>query len=467
MEALRKGVPSQTYFNAIGYKPYPYQQTIHDCLSKFRTAIIGRQSGKSEVASIEASFEVMFKVGSVGWVVAPTYEQASIVFERVASLVKIADKLIPGKRKLSVSNRNLRITVEHYNDDGTYRGRTRFQGKSADNEDNLRGASLNYLIIDEAAMVDANVWNAALAPTLTTTDGWVLIITTPKGYNWVYDFYEMGLEEDIAPTDKRYASWQIPTWDANPSVPEAFFLQQKKILPERIYMQEFGAEFLSDSGGVFQNLYECPRIPKISSNDFGITMARYSPRYNYVIGADFARLDDFSVFTVVNVDTKEVVAVERINSVSWETQLARLKELYLRYPNSFIAADSNGVGDVLAEQMASLNIPFEGLAWRSNPIKESCINKLSLAIEHKRIILPDDDEYLTEFANFVYSKTPTGLLKMSAAGRGKDDRVASLAMAWHFVPEHVGGMLDIGDDDFLVDMEGMFSEVDALAEAFM
>ena len=470
MRSIRKAAPSQAYFNLINYTPYPYQQNIHASWALYRNAIIGRQSGKSEVAAVEASFEVMTAYGTTGWVVAPTYEQASIVFERVSEYVKRADACLPGKRKMRVSNRNMRIIVEHYDAHGNFLGTTKFQGKSAENEDNLRGASLSYLIIDEAAMINETVWQAALAPTLTTTNGWVLIITTPKGFNWVHTFYQMGVELEGTPkypNFTRYASWQIPTWEANPTVPEEFFVQQRKVLPERVFLQEFGAQFLSDSGSVFQRLSEVPTRPLLFEEGELKVYERHNRLHSYVIGADFARLDDFSVFTVVNAHTKKVAAVMRINTVSWERQLEHLKNLYARYANGFVVADGQGVGDVLTEQLAAMGLPLEVVAWKSSSIKEACINKLAMSIEHARITLPDDKEYLDEFAQFIYEKTPSGALKMKAAGRGKDDRVASLAMAWMFVEEHSLFEAESPEDGYAVELDfDSFDAVDALQHLF-
>lgn len=451
MRHIREAAPGAAFFKLIGYKPYPYQADIHNSWSLYRIAIIGRQSGKSEVASVEAAFEVVMQPGKTGWVVAPTYEQATIIFERVGEYVKRADMRLPGTRKMRISNRNLRLVIDHYDDQGRYLGTSRFQGKSSENPDNLRGASLNFIILDEAAMIDEKVWYEALLPTLTTTNGWVLIITTPKGYNWVHALFreaESLKDQPGYPIRTKYAAWQLPTWEANPSVPKEFFEEQRRVQPDRTFRQEYGAEFIPDSGSVFQGLLECPKAP--ASVD-GASLLLGGPRLGgrYVIGADFGRLDDFSVFTVVDLDARKVVEVVRMNTVSWERQLERLKALQQKY-KAFVVADVGGSGDVLAQQMAAMGIPFEGVTFKTTSIKEEFINKLALAIEHKRITLPDDKDYLDEFRDFVYERTPSGQLKMKAAGRGKDDRVVSLALAWWYVPEHGSGVVDSAEDPGLL-----------------
>lgn len=470
MRHIREAAPSAAFFKLINYQPYPYQEAIHNSWSLYRVAIIGRQSGKSEVASVEAAFEILMRAGRTGWVVAPTYEQATIIFERVVEYVRRADEVLPGTRKLQVSYRNLRMSIQHYDAQGKFLGISRFQGKSGDSPDNLRGASLDFIIMDEAAMVDEKVWYEALMPTLTTTNGWVLIITTPKGFNWVHAMFREALEmagHPKYPNYTKYAAWQLPTWEANPSVPKEFFEEQKRVQPDRTYRQEYGAEFIPDSGSVFQGLVEVPKAP-VQYDGHSIYTEPVRSMTRYVIGADFGRLDDFSVFTAVDMDRRKVVEVLRVNTVSWERQLERLKNMQQKY-RAFVVADVQGSGDVLAGQMASMQIPFEGVAFKTTNIKEEYINKLALAIEHKRIILPDDKEYLDEFRDFVYERTPGGRLQMKAAGRGKDDRVVSLALAWWQVAEHGSGAVEMGSQDagWLVHMQdNALDAVDDLERLF-
>jgi hypothetical protein len=104
------------------------------------------------------------------------------------------------------------------------------------------------------------------------------------------------------------------------------------------------------------------------------------------------------------------------------------------------------VGDPLVEALASRGIPVSPIQLSTASVKEQLINKLALAIEHGRITLPDDYEYLQEFRDFVYERTAAGGLRMRAAGRGKDDRVLSLAIAWWFVPEESVGHVLVPDN---------------------
>lgn len=434
MSDLRAVKPSQAFFKFIDYKPYPFQQEIHDSPALYRIPIIGRQSGKSEVASAEAAFELCCVPDSSGWIVAPTYEQASIIFNRTYVKVEKAVARLPHLKITAYSRRDMKLEVSHYDRQGNLTGVARFAGKSGDKPDNLRGASLTYCIIDEAAMILKSVWDEALSPTLSTTNGWVLMITTPKGYNWVYQWFADGQDQN----NRRYQSWQIPSWVANPRTALEFYEEQRRVLPDLTYRQEYGAEFISDAGSVFVGIDEAPRVHVSSRRDIpggvSLTAKLRQPGHGYVIGADFARLNDFSVFTVVDLNTGEVARQDRVNIVAWAQQLAHLKEVSREYGNALVVADVTGLGDPLVEMLSAQGVPVEAVRFSSLQIKEALISKLSLGIQYKKITMLDDEDTRKEFRSFVYTRTESGQLRMAAAGAGHDDRVISHALAWSKVP---------------------------------
>lgn len=431
MSDLRTRKPSKQFFRVIGYAPYPFQEAIHNSPALYRVPIIGRQSGKSEVASAEAAFELCCVPKSSGWIVAPTYEQASIIFQRTYQKVLLAVQRLPHLKITTYSRRDMKLEVTHYDlNTGQVLGVSHFAGKSGDKPDNLRGASLTYCIIDEAAMIPEEVWTAALSPTLSTTNGWVMMITTPKGYNWVYKWFIEGQD----PSNPRYESWQIPSWIANPTVPLEFYEEQKRVNPDLVYRQEYGAEFISDAGSVFVGVDECPTVPVTQNRPIpggvSLTAALRNAGHGYVIGADFARLNDFSVFTVADLHTGEIVRQERCNTVAWAVQLANLKELSREYGQALVVADVTGLGDPIVEQLSSMGVPVEAVRFSSLQIKEALISKLALAVQYQKIKLLDDEETRKEFRSFVYTRTETGQLRMGAAGAGHDDRVIATALAW-------------------------------------
>ena len=85
-------------------------------------------------------------------------------------------------------------------------------------------------------------------------------------------------------------------------------------LPERIFRQEFLAEFILDGGSVFRSVDACVHDEGDHSGP-------------YVIGVDWGKRDDFTVFTVADRDTGRVVAIDRMNQIDYRLQTQRLKSL--------------------------------------------------------------------------------------------------------------------------------------------
>ena len=146
--------------------------------------------------------------------------------------------------------------------------------KSCDNPDSLVGEGLDWMIIDEAARVKQIVWEQYLRPTLSDRGGWCLFTTTPLGYNWIYDLYVRGQQKEY----KDWDSWQHPSWES-PYFKETID-ELKKTLTKETLAQEFGAEFTSFAGKVYDfdrrvhigNYKYNPDLPTYCSIDFGFRM---------------------------------------------------------------------------------------------------------------------------------------------------------------------------------------------------
>ena len=59
--------------------------------------------------------------------------------------------------------------------------------KGAEQENNLRGAGLDMVVMEEYSYIKPHVWDEIIYPTLTTTDGSAFFIGTPNGYDHLYD----------------------------------------------------------------------------------------------------------------------------------------------------------------------------------------------------------------------------------------------------------------------------------------
>lgn len=121
--------------------------------------------------------------------------------------------------------------------------------KGADNERSLRGRGLTYLVIDEAAFIEQDIWTRALRPALSDRNGKVLLISTPNGRNWFYD------QAATASNDSMWLYDHWPTWK-NPLITEDELKQAAATVSDTDFRQEYLAEFITKEGLVYDNFTE-------------------------------------------------------------------------------------------------------------------------------------------------------------------------------------------------------------------
>ena len=167
----------KAYFDVIGYKPEQIQWDVHNSKARFRVNIQGRRSGKSYSASREAEVAIL-QPNTRGWIVAPSYELASKIGREIHENLIIKYKFPTISKK--VINGNL-FYAKFINGSEVW-------VKSAGTPDtSLVGEGLDWLIIDESAIINKLVWEQYLRPTLSDRQGWAIFVSTPRGYNWLYD----------------------------------------------------------------------------------------------------------------------------------------------------------------------------------------------------------------------------------------------------------------------------------------
>lgn len=107
--------------------------------------------------------------------------------------------------------------------------------RSADNYEKLRGLSIEYLFVDEGAVMDEDAWNV-LAATLREGEPRLWLTTTPKGrQNWVYNLSRL-------PPDQVKVI-RAPT-SSNPNLPGAFTDLLKRQYTNSFALQELEGEFV-------------------------------------------------------------------------------------------------------------------------------------------------------------------------------------------------------------------------------
>jgi phage terminase large subunit-like protein len=286
---------------------------------------------------------------------------------------------------------------------------------SLDTPDAPRGRKYARVIIDEAAMVPhlQEAWQASIRPTLTDFEGDAWFTSTPKGANFFRAVYQYGQD----PLRPEWMSWQMPT-TANPHIKASEVEAARQELPERIFQQEYLAQFLEDAGGVFR---------KVRAAATGEKREPYTGRF--VMGADWGMQEDFTVLVVMDAETRRVVDMDRFNRIDWEFQRGRLIALHQRWNCENIVAEHNSFGGPNIEALQREGLPvvsFETTAQSKSPLIES----LALAFERSEIEILNDAVLVGELE--AYERTVsdvTGRSRYGAPSGMHDDTVIALALA--------------------------------------
>lgn len=122
--------------------------------------------------------------------------------------------------------------------------------KGADNEDNLRGAGIDYVVLDEYSIMKPNVWQEIIRPMLVDTEGSALFIGTPKGKNHFWELWLKGQRKEDG-----YESWSFRSVD-NPYVKPEEIEQARKQCSEHYFKQEYEASFEDFTGLIYPEFDE-------------------------------------------------------------------------------------------------------------------------------------------------------------------------------------------------------------------
>ena len=253
------------WFEMSDYRPHCGQSLLHNSKARFRVTVAGRRWGKSLSAAKEAEAMILTPE-TRGWVVSKTYDLTKKVIREIHKDIVIKSKIEPIRRQMSGP-----ILLE-------FPWGSSIEGKSAEHPESLLGEGLDWLIFDECAICKKRVWEQYLRPTLTDREGWALFITTPHGYNWVYDLWKRGKDPDYP----EWASFKSPSWE-NPHLSREDIAEAQRTMSEAAFLQEYGADFTLSSGQVYREFSTAihvvaenelkrmlhPKWPKYRSIDFG------------------------------------------------------------------------------------------------------------------------------------------------------------------------------------------------------
>lgn len=367
---------------------------MHRHPARFKVLDCGRRWGKTRLGVMEC-LDIAAQGGRAWWV-APSYKMSEVGWRPLRRLAV----QVPGAE---VRRGDHQINLP---------GGGSVSVRSADNPDSLRGEGLDYVVLDECAFMHEDAWRQSLRPALADRLGRALFISTPKGRNWFWRMWQYAIGND-----SDWHAWQFTTYD-NPHIPPGEIDAAKTQLPERVFAQEFMAEFIDDAGGVFRRVMDAA------------TASEQPPALgaSYVIGVDWGKMEDFTVLTVLDHDG-DMVYFDRFNQIDYTVQVSRLRALAGRYNPTVIIAERNSIGEPLIEQLQREGLPVQPFQT-TNASKAAAVDALALAFERGDIRILNDPLLIGELQAYEMERLPSGMLRYSAPSGMHDDCVMSLALAW-------------------------------------
>lgn len=396
------------------YTVHDKQREVLASDARYRTCPWGRRGGKNIVAVIDlieyarnpAASEWGSDSGGVAWWVGPTYTQAKKYgFEKM--LAAVPNSWIDGEPKRS----------EPY--EIPFKSGVTVEFRTFDKPESLQGAGVDRMVVDEADYMPRALWDNDLEPMLMDNLGAVLFISKPVRRDYFFEMWQRGLSDDYPD----YESFHATSAD-NPFIAEDPE-DKRGTVPDRVFRQEYLAEFVDETGGVFGDLDDL-----LFTADYSYSQAEgipYDGEPPYAHGWDLARHEDWAVGHVLDANG-DVVHFDRMRGVSWPQIQQRIEQAAIRYEGQVAidaTRDNKLVSDLDAAGLSILPVKF------SMQQKTELIDNLVATVESGALGGPDIPPLKHELQIFEYDVKPSGNTQYHAPEGMHDDCVDSLALALH------------------------------------
>lgn len=292
------------------------------------------------------------------------------------------------------------------------------------NPASLRGYSGN-IVLDEFALVeqDEEVW-AAIAPLLTSKmnnkDKWCLILSTPTSLDT--RFAKIWFDQS-----DEWEKHQLTIFDAVSEGLKADPENLKKLInDEFIWNTEYMCQFASGIDTAFP--------PELLS-DLSLDVAPFDKSLPSYIGADIARTNDLTVFSVLQKKENHynIVKLVTLKNSPFIDQITELQNLFRQYNVSSGYIDATGIGNMFSEEAA------RQISSRLKPFTFTAASKTEIFDRLKKVITDNsfrcdktyEEQIKSDLALVRRCLSKTGTISYTAphTPSGHADIACSLALA--------------------------------------
>lgn len=387
------------------FRPHKSQREVLDAINdeqlKYIVLNCGRRWGKSELAlNLIVEFGLKY----------PNSNILYITFKGDQRLTAFQDflRLFGDAPFIDKSNRN---NFDIFLKSGS---KINFRLATYPSIEGIRGKRFNLIILDEFSLYRVNVWESIIQPTLATRNDFkVLFMSTPRGKGLFYNLYLRGLDSN----SKSWKSFHLPS-SANPLVNKEFLEETKKEIPDKIFKQEYLAEFQSESGVLFENI-----ISNISTQEHHFTRGK-----SYYAGIDIGFQNDYTVCSVID-EEGSLVDWLRFNECTMEDAAERLTNMLKKWNWPYTNIENNNYQG-LSAIMELMGAKMLNQHFTTSTNKKEMIEHLIHLFQTNAIKIINDKTLIQELSDFNYFYNPkTRNIYYSAPDGIHDDTVMSLGLA--------------------------------------
>ncbi len=439
----------------LGTPLWDHQVEVVRSKARYRVVCAGRQVGKSRLLAVIALHRAFAVPGSMVLLVSAGDTAAKRLLEDVAALALgspvLAGSVVDESSKaVSLSNGSVVRAVP---------------ASAAQ----IRGWSVDLLIVDEAAFIDPDIWRAAEPAIIARPGARVVLSSSPWG-GPDHFFRALWTRAQAAPSGELEA-WHWPS-STSPLVDDVLL----EAIRERETPAYFEREYLAkwtDSAGAYFTTAELE-----AATDEGVELVTLESDPGVLAGlgavvggVDWGMARDAHALTVVaglsepdaRGRARYVVAlVEERFGLSYERWIDRLVDAVGLLRLQVLTAETNGVGQMPTQVLARR--VWEATGWeRVVPVattarlKEDLFGFAKLLMQQGRLVLPRHPALLRQLGALEFTALDGGGMRIAVPERaGHDDVAMSFALALQ--PLVAGELVPVMDR--VVTEEELFGEED-------
>jgi hypothetical protein len=294
----------------------------------------------------------------------------------------------------------------------------------------LEGAAVHGDVLDECAKMKEQVYISERT-TKIRTKGPSVFLSTPLGKTWFFnkcmdakEHQEWAIRNGRRPTKIFLTARTID----NPFIDPEVIDEARKELPERLFLQHYEAMFIDD-GTVFTNISACIYTEKLLVE--GARQKWFhadAKNRSVVIGVDWAKQKDWTVFFAADMEHRIIVGFERFHQIPYTEQIRKLALFARKFKSVEVCFhDKTGVGSAIDDHLAYLGFPYHGITF-NNQIKAEMVAKLITSLEQEYIRYPYWEVLTNELTAYELKTSPTGLPVYNAPSGKHDDTVVALIL---------------------------------------